>query len=146
MNKLLIVALLVATFLLWAKVVWAVSIQGRHRLRSKTFQYPEDAEHWGGAVVDQSCDITKGDRAQNMLRNDGESQPFFFVMAILYTWMNCPATLGAWLFIGYALLRWLHGFFLINPRQPHRNLAFSASLVIQLALLGTLAYQVFAAS
>lgn len=141
MNRLLICALLVTTVLLWAKCIWAITIQGRQRLKSKEFQYAEDAAHWGGAVASPSKEMSSADRAQNMLRNDAESQPYFFILAILYIWLEGFPKVGAALFVGYALTSWLHGTFFIYPKQPLRNLAFSASLVIQLSMIGIMGFQ-----
>lgn len=128
------------------KCIWAIVIQGRHRLATKEFQYSEDAAHWGGAVASPRTELTRADRAQNMLRNDGESQIYFFVLAVLYTWLNCFPKVGAALFFVYALARWAHGIFLIYPKQPLRNLAFSTSLVVQLAMVAIIMHQVFTTS
>lgn len=141
-DPLLVAALVLATVLLWAKCVWALLIQARHRLKSKEFQYAEDAAHWGGSVASAAPSLTRADRAQNMLRNDAESQPYFFILAILYTLLGCFPQVGIGLFLGYAFLRWLHGIFFIFPKQPLRNWAFSASLVVQLAMIGILVFQV----
>lgn len=143
MHRLLLVSLVLATMLLWSKCIWAMVIQARHRLRSKEFQYSEDAKHWGGNVASESKEVTRADRAQNMLRNDAESQAYFFAIAFLYSWMGCLPRVGAILFVSYALVRWVHGIFFIFPKQPQRNWAFSASLVIQLAMLAILAHRVW---
>lgn len=145
MEGLPIVALIAATALLWAKFVWATMLQGKHRLQSKTFQYPEDAENWGGTVFNpnDAQELSRADRAQNMLRNDSEGQIYFFVLALIYVWMGCFPRVGALLMIGYALARWVHGITLIFPKQPLRNRAFSIAALIQLIMLGILFYQAF---
>lgn len=144
MNELLLLALATSGALLWAKFFWAALIQARQRLSSKEFQYPEDAAHWGGSVAKASEAISPSQRAQNMLRNDSESQPYFFLVALLCTLTGAYPQTSAALFISYAALRWLHGCFFMNPKQPHRNLAFSASLVVQLALWVLLFVHLFA--
>lgn len=134
MNKLLLLAMATSGVLLWAKYIWVALIQARQRLSSKEFQYPEDAAHWGGSVAHPSEALNTTQRAQNLLRNDSESQPHFFLVATLCTLTGAYPPIAAALFMSYAGLRWLHGYFFMNPKQPHRNLAFSASMLVQLAL------------
>jgi len=71
-----------AVLVLFVKAIVAMTIQGRERLRGGTFRYPEDATHWKGEVAPDS---DRCERAQRLLRNDGESQPYFLVLGALVT-------------------------------------------------------------
>lgn len=122
---------------LFGKFAVAISLQASQRLGSRGFRYPEDAAHWSGEVS-QDSDLC--DRAQRLLRNDTESQPYYFVIGAAYL------VLGAWpagapfYFAGYTLARCAHAYFLLRGLQPHRFRAFSASLVIVVLLTAHVFY------
>jgi len=121
-----------AVVLLFAKGVVTALVQGRHRLTHGKFRYPEDARHWGGETVREEAEIVV--RAQRGLLNDAETQPLFLALAALYV------ALGAWppgaaIYFGvYTLSRIAHTVFLLRPRQPHRNRAYSVGMLMLLAI------------
>lgn len=121
-----------AVFVLLIKYGVVISIQGRHRLQSRRFAYPEDAVHWNGEVAETEAEPIL--RAAKVLRNDAENQPFFFVLGALYVALGLSPE-GAGVYFGlYVLSRVVHTVFLLNPRQPHRNRAFSLGTLTLLAL------------
>ncbi len=123
---------------LFAKFFATITVQAVERFRNRRFRYPEDAAFWGGVVGD---DTERCVRAQQLLRNDAESQVWYFVLAGVYS------VLGAWprgalfYFGGYAVSRLAHAYFFLAARQPHRNRAFSLGITILFALAGHVAYE-----
>jgi len=121
-----------AVFVLFIKLVIVVATQGVTRMRTRTFAYPEDAAHWSGEAVERESDLVV--RAQRVLRNDGESQPFFLVFGGLYLVLGATPW-AAWIYFpAYALARVAHTWFFLRPRQPHRNRAFAVGLIVTAAL------------
>ena len=126
------VAYVAATCVLFTKLVVVISLQGATRIRTKHFQYAEDASHWNGEQVAEENDLVV--RAQRVLRNDSEGQPYFFVFGLVYVALGATPW-AAWLYFpGYALTRVLHAWWMLRPRQPHRNRAFGMGIVILVAL------------
>lgn len=127
-----VVAYVAAAFVLFAKLVVMVSLQGATRMRSKRFQYAEDAAHWNGDLVAEESDLIV--RAQRVLRNDSEGQPYFLVFGAAYVALGATPW-AAWLYFpAYVLTRVLHAWCMLRARQPLRNRAFGAGLVTLLAL------------
>jgi hypothetical protein len=118
---------------LFAKFFATITVQAVERLRQRRFRYPEDAACWTGVVAEDSERCV---RAQHVLRNDSESQPWYVALAGAYV------LLGAWpsgaplYFGGYVLSRIAHAYFLLAGRQPHRNRAFSFGITILFVLAG----------
>ena len=132
MHALTMVAYVAAAFVLLAKFVVMVSLQGATRIRTKRFQYAEDASHWQGDHVAEESDLVV--RAQRVLRNDGEGQPYFLVFGAVYVALGATPW-AAWLYFpAYALTRVLHAWYMLRARQPQRNRAFGAGLVTLVAL------------
>jgi uncharacterized membrane protein YecN with MAPEG domain len=126
------VAYVAATFVLLAKLVVMISLQGVTRMRTRRFQYAEDANAWSGDQVAEESDLIV--RAQRVLRNDSEGQPYFLVFGAAFVALGATPW-AAWLyFSAYALTRVLHAWFMLRARQPYRNRAFGAGLVILVAL------------
>lgn len=123
----------IAAVLLYAKMLMTVSTQGVMRLRTKRFQYPEDASHWGG---EQGEDHPIAARAQRVLRNDGEGQPLFLALGAAYVLTEATPALAPLYFGAYVASRFLHTWFFFRPRQPHRNRAFALGLLSLTALAG----------
>lgn len=138
MSPLALHALALAVAALFLKHLVTVSVQGRERMRARSFAYPEDAAHWGG-THEPGRESALWDRAARLLRNDGENHPLFFALAAAYVALGCADVLGAVYFAVYAAARWAHGVFLLWPRQPHRNRAYVVSLAVLLALAGHVA-------
>ena len=116
--------------LLFAKYVVAITVQGRERMRLRHFRYVEDAAFWNGTVAEDS-ELCK--RAQNLLRNDCENQPFFLVFGAAYVTLGLSPAGALAYFSGYTLCRLSHGYFMLRARQPHRNRAFAVGLLIALS-------------
>jgi len=132
MHALTMVAYVAAAFVLFAKFVVMISLQGATRIRTKQFQYAEDAAHWNGNLVGEESDLIV--RAQRVLRNDSEGQPYFFVFGAAYVALG-GTPWAAWLYFpAYALTRLLHAWCMLRARQPLRNRAFGAGLVTLVAL------------
>jgi uncharacterized membrane protein YecN with MAPEG domain len=134
MHALPMVAYVAAAFVLFGKFVVIVSLQGATRIRTKRFQYAEDASHWNGAQVAEESDLIV--RAQRVLRNDSEGQPYFFVFGAAYVALGATPWAAWFYFPAYALTRVLHARYMLRARQPHRNRAFGAGLVTLVALAG----------
>jgi uncharacterized membrane protein YecN with MAPEG domain len=132
MHAVTLGAYVAAVFVLFAKFVVVVSLQGATRIRTKLFQYPEDAAEWKGSFAAEESDLIV--RAQRVLRNDSEGQPYFFVFGAAYVALGATPW-AAWLYFpAYALTRLLHAWCLLRARQPLRNRAFGAGLVTLAAL------------
>lgn len=127
-----------SVIVLFLKFCATITVQAMERLRHRRFRYAEDAAYWQGVVGDDS---ERSARAQNLLRNDAESQLWYLALAGAY------ALLGAWptgariYFCGYVLSRLAHAYFLLAAKQPHRNRAFSLGVGILLTLALHVAYE-----
>lgn len=120
-----------AVIALFFKYLVATTVQARERFATRRFRYAEDAAFWRGEVGEDS---ERCQRAQGLLRNDGESQPFFFVLGAAYVLLGLPARWALAYFGAYVLSRFVHAYFFLRARQPHRNRAFSFGLLALLAL------------
>lgn len=133
MNPTSLVVYAGAALALWLKFLFAITLQARERFKTKHFRYAEDATCWRGQVADDSESCT---RAQRLLANDSEGQGYFLILALLYALMNVWP-LGALIYFpAYVALRWLHAYYLLRPRQPHRTRVFGAGLAVQLVIAG----------
>lgn len=106
-------------------------IQARERYRVRVFAYPEDAAQWHG-TPGQDTELCQ--RAQRLLRNDSETQPFFYLFGGLVVLSGAPPTAALLYMPAYVLSRFVHGYFLLTARQPHRNRAFGAGVLIVTAM------------
>lgn len=122
----------VAAAVLFVKFLVTTGVQGITRLRTKTFQYPEDARHWGGSEPAREHELVV--RAQRLLRNDAEGQPLFLAMGLAFVGLGGAPTFTAVYCLGYAASRIAHAAFLLRPAQPHRNRAFGVGMLALAAL------------
>jgi hypothetical protein len=122
-----------SVIVLFLKYFAATLLQARERFAQRRFRYAEDAACWRGQVGD---DTELCQRAQSLLRNDAESQPFYLLFGAAYAWLGLWPPGALLYFTVYPLSRLLHASFLLRARQPHRNRSFALGLVI-LALLAT---------
>jgi hypothetical protein len=127
--------------LLLLKYIAATVLQARERFAHRTFRYPEDAACWHGEV---RADTDLCQRAQSLLRNDGESQPLYLMLGAAYVSLGLWPLGGVIYFGVYPLTRWLHAFFLLRGLQPHRNRAFALGLLVLVLLAAHLAHAVLA--
>jgi hypothetical protein len=123
------------------KYLVATVLQARERFAHRRFRYAEDATCWRGAVADDT-DLCQ--RAQSLLRNDGESQPFYLVLGAAYVSLGLWPLGGVLYFAVYPLTRWLHAFCLLRGLQPWRNRAFALGLVVLVLLAAHLGHAVLA--
>lgn len=138
MNSIGLSVYAAALVILFGKFVVTISLQGLDRIRGGRFRYPEDAAHWKGEVT---ADTDRCDRAQRLLRNDGEGQPYFFALGALYLVLGAWP-LGAPIYFGvYTLSRVLHALWLFRGTQPHRNRAFGLGLLTLVVLAGHVAFE-----
>jgi uncharacterized MAPEG superfamily protein len=105
---------------------------------------PEDQKlnQKASVVYDGGNDRTA--RYRRAHRNALENTPVFMSTALVLTLMGTSATLCAALFYSYTGLRILHSVFYIKGVQPLRTIAFALALVIQVVVLGLIAYGTFA--
>jgi uncharacterized MAPEG superfamily protein len=136
MNPRVLLVYAAAVFVLWLKVFLTISLQARERHRARNYRYPEDASQWHGAVAEDS---NLAIRAQNLLRNDAETQPFFYVSGIVYVLANAWPVGAYALFPLYVASRLAHAFLLLTGKQPARTYVFGAgALILTLIALGGL--------
>lgn len=112
---------------LFGKLLVAVSVQARERLRTRAFRYPEDAAQWRGEVAPDS-DLCQ--RADRVLRNDAEGQVYYLVFGGVLLALTPDSRLLPYYFVTYPLTRVAHAYWLLLPRQPHRNRAFALGLTV----------------
>lgn len=116
----------VSATVLFLKFVVTASLQGVTRIRTRTFQYPEDAAFWRGEERKEEHEMVV--RAQRLLRNDAEGQPYFFAVGAAFVALGASPIASSIYFGVYTLSRVVHAWFLLRPRQPHRNRAFGVGL------------------
>lgn len=106
---------------------------------------PEDMKlnQKASVVYDGGNDRTA--RYRRAHRNALENTPVFMITAFVLTLMGISATVGAALFYPYAALRILHSVFYVKGVQPFRTISFALALLIQVAVLGLIAYHAFVA-
>lgn len=124
-NSLTVYALSVVV--LFVKFVVTISLQARERFRTRAFRYPEDAAQWHG-IAGPDSDL--GQRAERLLRNDAESQLHYLVLGGVLVAVASGSRLVPLYFVTYTAARVAHAFWLLVPRQPHRNRAFALGLVV----------------
>ena len=131
MSTIALSAYVISVAALLVKMLLLISIQGITRIRAGRFQYAEDAAHWRGEQ-EQDADIVV--RAQRALRNDAENQPLFLALGASYVALGASPAGAIGYFATFVLARWAHGYFMVRPRQPHRNRAFSLGTMALVAL------------
>ena len=140
MTSLALTAYVFSVILLFIKMLWAIGVQGRTRVLTRRFQYAEDAQWFGGQHVDTEDEAIQ--RAQRLLRNDAENQPYFLALGAAYVAVDA-SPLGALIYFGlYVATRFLHAAFFLGQRQPHRFRAFAAGTVVLLIMAGHLVVDV----
>jgi hypothetical protein len=137
MNPTTVEVYALSLVILFAKFVGLITVQAKERLGQRRFRYAEDAAFWGGVVGEDSERCT---RAQQVLRNDAESQLLYIALAFAYTALGLWPTGAPYYFMGYALSRVMHAHFLLTGRQPHRNRAFALGIGILCVLATHVAY------
>lgn len=138
MESIALLVYIASLVVLFLKYFATALVQAQERFRSASFRYAEDAAEWKGCVAP---DTERCARAQRVLLNDSESQPFFMAFGAAYVALGAWPTGAPYYFGAYALSRVAHAAFLIRGRQPHRNRAFSFGLAILIAMAAHVAYE-----
>jgi uncharacterized membrane protein YecN with MAPEG domain len=116
---------------LFVKSVALVLVQGYGRWRHRGFANPEDAvmfDQLFGRKPNASQQSEWVDRAQRVLRNDGENVPLFLFMAFAYVQLGCwPAGVAIY-FPLFVIGRVGHMISYLNALQPWRNLTYQLGL------------------
>jgi hypothetical protein len=140
MNSTAIAVYVASVLVLLAKFMTAITVQAAQRMRARNFRYAEDAAFWQGQVAADS-DLCV--RAQRLLQNDGESQPYYLVFGAAYVALGAWPAAAPYYFAAYAVSRVAHAYFLFTARQPHRNRAFACSVALLVALALHVAFESF---
>jgi uncharacterized membrane protein YecN with MAPEG domain len=116
---------------LFIKMVAMVLVQGYGRFKDRGFDNPEDAQLFDrifGAKPDAKGKNPLVDRAQNVLRNDGENIPIFLFSAIAYIQLGCWPQ-GVYIYLPlFVFGRIIHAISYLRSLQPWRNLSYQLGL------------------
>jgi hypothetical protein len=134
MNPIARLAYVATVAVLFLKLVFLVSLQGRGRGRSRRFRWPEDAGAFGGEIAVGGEDALV-ERAQAALRNDGESQWLFLFAGGVWVILGASPIAAVVAFAAYAVARCAHTGLMLRPSQPARTRVFGIGLVVTLAVL-----------
>ena len=134
MDRVALLAYVGSLVILFCKGFVVTLVQGKVRFASRTFRWPEDAGEWRGSAAEGPEHETI-ERAQAALRNDGETQPFFYVFGGLWVVLGVPGGVALGVLVAYALARCAHSFFLLRPKQPLRNRAFAVGQLLLMAII-----------
>lgn len=121
------------TFVLFLKMFANSGVQGIVRLRNRAFVRPDDAAFFGGGVEPLERELPLVDRAQQCWRNDLENIPIFLFLTLGLVLLGGSAYWVGLYCTVFVIGRILHTAFYLNPRQPHRNLAFQLGLIATFA-------------
>jgi uncharacterized membrane protein YecN with MAPEG domain len=116
----------VCILILFVKFMVTSWVLARERLSNRSFRYEEDARYWRGKVA---ADSELATRAQRLLRNDGESQIYFFVLGAMSLFFMADVLVLICCYISYVASRCVHAWYLLHGRQPHRNRAFVCGIL-----------------
>jgi uncharacterized MAPEG superfamily protein len=129
---------------LFVKMLAMVLVQGYGRYKDRGFGNPEDAALFDklfGKKPDASQHNELVDRAQSVLRNDGENIPIFLFMAIAYLQLGCwQQGLAIYLPL-FAIGRIMHAFCYLKAIQPGRNLSYQLGLWVTLVMAGHIVWR-----
>jgi uncharacterized membrane protein YecN with MAPEG domain len=129
---------------LFVKMFAAVLVQGYGRYQHRGFANPEDAamfEKLFGKKPNAARQSDLVDRAQSVLRNDGENIPMFLFVAIAYLQLNCwPPGVAIYLPL-FAIGRIIHMISYLKALQPWRNLSYQLGVWVTFAMAGQIVWQ-----
>ncbi len=129
---------------LFVKMFAMVLVQGYGRYKHRGFSNPEDAVMFD-KLFGQQADATKRsemvDRAQSVLRNDGENIPIFLFLALTYIQLGCWQT-GLMIYLPlFVIGRIAHAISYLNALQPWRNLSYQLGLWVMFAMSGHIVWR-----
>jgi uncharacterized membrane protein YecN with MAPEG domain len=124
---------------MFVKMFAMVLVQGYGRYKHRDFSNPEDAVMFD-KLFGQKADVSKQsemvDRAQSVLRNDGENIPIFLFLALTYIQLGCWQT-GIVIYLPlFVIGRFAHAISYLNALQPWRNLSYQLGLWVMVAMSG----------
>jgi uncharacterized MAPEG superfamily protein len=129
---------------LFVKMFAAVLVQGYGRYQHRGFANPEDAlmfDKLFGKKPDASQRSELVDRAQSVLRNDGENIPIFLFMAMTYLQLGCWTTGLAIYLPLFVVGRVIHMVSYLKAIQPWRNLSYQLGVWVTFAMAGHIVWQ-----
>jgi uncharacterized membrane protein YecN with MAPEG domain len=122
---------------LFVKMVAMVLVQGYGRYKYRGFSNPEDAvmlDKLFGSKPDAAQQNELVERAQSVLRNDGENVPIFLFLAMTYVQLGCWQT-GLIIYLPlFVIGRIFHAISYLNALQPWRNLSYQLGLWVTFAM------------
>lgn len=120
------------TTLLFLKMLSNSVIQGQVRIKAKSYPLPENARYFAKSSVKDDPEIVV--RASNCWRNDLENIPMFLILALAFVIVGGGPT--AMLFYGllFTSTRFLHSYYYLTARQPHRFLCYLTGLILTLTM------------
>lgn len=121
-----------------------VLIQGYGRYKHRGFSNPEDAAMFDklfGSQPDATKQSELVDRAQSVLRNDGENIPIFLFIALTYIQLDCWSKGFAIYLPLFALGRVAHAISYLKALQPWRNLSYQLGLWVTFTMAAHIVWQ-----
>lgn len=105
---------------------------------------PEDLVLNKKAKVVGNAGIEKVERYRRAHRNALENVPLFLITGFVLTLTPVPFMTAAILFGTFVFMRVVHSFAYMMQKQPFRTASFGIGALVQIALLGFLAFYTFA--
>lgn len=119
---------------LFGKLMVLTAIQGRDRIASKVFRWPEDAVHFRGDARPGN-ELERVERAQAALRNDAENHPYALVATAAWLVSGAPGAVACSAVAAYLLVRWWHGRLMLYPIQPLRTRVYALGQLLVLGIV-----------
>ena len=116
---------------LFLKMFAVVLVQAYERYKHRGFNNPEDAAIFDklfGSKPNATKQSELVERAQSVLRNDGENIPIFLFMAIAYIQLGCWSRGVAIYLPLFVIGRIAHTITYLKALQPWRNLSYQLGL------------------
>jgi uncharacterized MAPEG superfamily protein len=124
---------------LFLKMFAAVLVQGYGRYQHRGFANPEDAMMFDklfGHKPNAAKQSELVDRAQSVLRNDGENIPIFLFIAMAYLQLGCwQAGVAIYLPL-FVVGRIIHMISYLKAIQPWRNLSYQLGVWVTFVMAG----------
>ncbi len=129
---------------LFLKMFAAVLVQGYGRYQHRGFANPEDAvmfDRLFGKKPNASRQSDLVDRAQSVLRNDGENIPMFLFISIVYLQLNCWSAGVAIYLPLFAIARIIHMISYLKALQPWRNVSYQLGVWVTVVMAGHIVWR-----
>ena len=126
------------TIALFLKSFATAGVQGVVRVRHRTFVRAEDAAFFGKGATPAAAEHPLVDRAQQVLRNDGENVPLFLALLLAFAHVDGRAPLVLGYGMTFVLARVVHTLAYLRPTQPLRNRAYLLGQLVSFVLIGYL--------